>query len=116
MCLPFLKKRNIPVFVSLLEAQIVERARQDEGSAALRVHTTPLLGGHSLVLDVIAQRAADAKRITTGVGDAPSPTGSSDEQPVASPKPPGFLLWLVLVWAVLPAALQFAGIEIPEHL
>ena len=97
-------------------AQIVERARQDEGSAALRVHTTPLLGGHSLVLDVIAQRAADAKRITTGVGDAPSPTGSSDEQPVASPKPPGFLLWLVLVWAVLPAALQLAGIEIPEHL
>ena len=54
-------------------AQIVERARRQEGSAALRVHTTPLLAGHSLVLDVLAQRAADAERVTTGAGDATSP-------------------------------------------
>ena len=65
-------------------AQIVERAQEEaaaEGGGAegarepLRVHTTPLLGGHSLVLDVLAERVRQAEG-----GEAESGEGARGEE------------------------------------
>ena len=45
---------------------------------------------------------------------------SSDDNPQemgsAPRQPPGFLLWLILVWAGVPAALQLSGLQLPERL
>lgn len=95
-------------------AQIVERA-QEQAAAELRVHTTPLLGRHSLVLDVLADRVRDAGPLAGG--SSPDAIGAQDAATDgAPPKVPGFLIWLVLVWGALPAGLKLAGIDIPEHL
>ena len=83
------------------------------------------LVGRRLKADLGRFRALAEREHGDGGGDsrAPGPMmcesfsdDNSHEMDSAPKKPSGFLLWLILVWAGVPAALQVSGLQIPERL